>query len=728
MKLSHPKLDSLLFRQNVPFIKTGFALDQAWFTGGRTSVSILRHGGIGQIVYFGRQEMAGSNMFKSGSPVSAWTKVFRLCVVIDGTSYYPEFNNTHLYPFGYVSECTVADVHFRHELLVVNDALIQRVAILSNPGNKKLSLKLIFHGGCHVETRHRKWSPWEKNEGIEGLSTVAIDSVPEEECRQQIKDKTKDVVRNHFPTSDSAYGETHIGLASNLALSMLSVHGGSKYYVYSEPFEDDASIFLVFSPSAQDMTNRAKELKQGVRQECEQLFASRDSRIASSPGISIPSSKTAQSCLSDIPSVIDSMEVKDVPGAFRAGNHYWVWLDLLLDVSGFLYANDAASLRDMLLFFNRLYDEERGIPCSVTAQFVPFHGLPFSSQCVFVVALYNYYCYTGDIATLRECHRVARAVIEHCLEKEVRGTGLIEGGGMPDFPAEQDGHDISSCGVSYYYQSVMCMRYLSTKLDEVEPGKDHARFASLCDAAAKRCRESFCQYFFDEEKGYFIDSISSIDFSKRLHYPNFAVQWLTPFAADLVGNREGRIADFMRDNFTRPHGIGGMFPTWDSIYPGDGNQFLAYYPSWAEAFYRNIMKRAGRSRELWKWSEDVTWFWQRYTIPEGFTYDAENEGFTPDNPGGKQPFGALAWYSVFFRAIIGFEVDERGVIISPSPVQEEFSVKNIVVRGNKIDITVSGKGDRTEVVVNGEKKEGPEVVIPFSALKKRNQIAILRAI
>ena len=719
------KPNSLVFKKNVPLIKEGLTLDQVWFSGGRTGASILRHGGIGQIVYFGQQSLKGGNMFKSGNPVSAWTKLFRLCVVVDGNSYYPEFNNTRFYPFGYRSECTLADVHFQHELIVLNDAVVQRVKILSNPQGKKLSFKLVFHGFNRVESAHRTWTLWAVDEKNACISAIATDAISEEECQREIANKAKEV-RNHFPISDTPYGETHIAIASNLDLSMLSVRNGWKYYVTSEPFESEAAIFLVFSPAAETLTHRVVELKTGFIQECDKEFEKWNQRLATSPRVKIPSSPVVESCLANIPSIVDSMEVKDVPGAYRAGNQYWVWLDLMLDLSGMLYANDAESVRDMLLFFNRHWDQERGVPCSFTTRFIPYHAVAFNQQCVFVTALYNYYCYTGDLATMRECYPVARLIIERLFETEVRGSGLTEGVGFPDEPVEQDGHDITSSNNSYYYQAVLGMRYLSQELESVEPGKGHAQFASTCEASGKRCREGFRKYFFDEEKGYFIDSISSVDFSKRLHYPNFAIQWQTSFAADLVADVAGRVADFMAKNFTRHNGIGGMLPTWDSGYPGDGNQLLAYYPSWTESFFRNVMKLAGRTHELSKWFDDVAWFWERYTVPEGFTYDAENEGFTPDNPGGKQAFGALGWYTVFFRAIVGFEVDERGVIISPSSVQREISVKNIVVRGRKIDIAISGTGDRTEVTFNGEEMVGPVIVIPFSALKSRNRIVMRR--
>jgi len=155
-----------------------------------------------------------------------------------------------------------------------------------------------------------------------------------------------------------------------------------------------------------------------------------------------------------------------------------------------------------------------------------------------------------------------------------------------------------------------------------------------------------------------------------------------------------------------------------------GNQLIAYYPSWSEVFYRNTMRLAGRERELEKWFDDVEWFWHQHTLPEGFTYDAENEGFTPDNPGCKQAFGGQAWYAVFFTAILGLAIDEQGLILSSTPLHKQMNVRGLIVRGKRIDIAVTGKGPDAGISVNGERVDGPTVRIPFAHLKANNRIVI----
>lgn len=725
MSFSSTPSNRLEFRDNLPFLKNGIDLDQAWFSGGRLATTILRHGGIGQVLYYGKQSLGHAHFFKSANPTSAWEKLFRICVVIGGVSYYPEFNNTTFYPFGYTSECTLAGVHFRHELVALNDALVQRVKILSNPDKKKLSMRLIFHSMSRVENQFRTWKPWKATR--DGLVTVATDELSKEEVKRQIDSKLTDV-RQHFPVSDTPYGETHLGFIADVRLTSSVAKHSFKYYLASGAFTKEAAIALVFAPGAAAFRKRCAVLKKSVHRECDAEFATFRQRQKDAPAIRIAGEPAVESCLAHIPRVIDAVEVKDIPGGFRAGMQgYWVWLDLMLDAVSFLYANDAESLRDMILLFNGHVDPKLGMPCLLTTRMTPLLGTPFNNQCPFITTVYNYYCYTGDEKTLRACYPVMRFLIEKCAEREVRGTGLIEGAGGPDFPAEQTGQDIAAQNNSYFYQALMTMRFMSREMARITGDRKHAQFGDFCETFAAKTRQNFVRYFFDKKVGYFLDSLSSRDFKPRRHYPAFVIQWTTPFAADLIAGNEKRIADFLVKNFQRPQGIGPMFPQWDKQQPGDGNQWLAYYPSWTESFYRATLKRAGRGRDLRKLFDVISWFWQRYTIPEGFTYDAENEGFTPDNPGGKQPFGAQGWYGNFFRSIVGFEVDERGVVISPAPLYDEIAITNLVVRGRKIDLSVTGQGKGTEVVFNGEKLGAGPVVIPFADLKTRNKIVIRHA-
>jgi hypothetical protein len=661
---------------------------------------LLGHGGIGEILYYGNQFQGGSNFFRSGMPQSAYAKLLRLCVVIDGTAWYPEFTNTRLYPFGYTSECALADVSFRHELILLNDAVVQRIAVVSNPACRKLALKLILHGHNQVTPAQRTWSAWRMDEALGALRIDATDSLTEEECRRVIEKKRKEI-RLDFPVADVPRGETHIAVASTLETTMTCTNHGFKYYLDTTPFTDEAAFFMVFSTSEKALAARVGTLRREATQECGQAIAAYEARLADSPAIRIPGAAAVQSRLRNLPAVVDALEAKDVPGGFRAAAHgYWVWMDLFFNATAFTWANDADSLRDMLRLFRSVADPELGFPKLLTTTLKPLLGAEWVEQCLYIPALYHYYCHTGDRETLAELYPFVTWLMDKCLEKEAGDSGLIEGIGMPDFPMDMDGHDLCSSGNSIAYQALKCLEALAREMGDADKAERYA-------AKAQKNGESFLKHFYDPDQGYFVDSVSSQDFSKRPHYPVFAILWVSHFAGDLLGGHAAAIAAFQTANFTRPHGIGGMIPRWDTAYPADGNQLIAYYPSWSEGFYRNTMRLAGRAEGLAKWFDDVAWFWNQNTLPEGFTYDAENEGFTVDNPGSKQAFGGQAWYAAFFSAILGLSVDTQGLIISPTPLRRKITVRNLRVRGCRLDVTLGGQDNGGTVLFNRRRLPGP---------------------
>jgi hypothetical protein len=46
------------------------------------------------------------------------------------------------------------------------------------------------------------------------------------------------------------------------------------------------------------------------------------------------------------------------------------------------------------------------------------------------------------------------------------------------------------------------------------------------------------------------------------------------------------------------------------------------------------------------------------------------------------------------------------------------------VRGKRLDITLTGKGQRGGITVNGKKFKGATIHIPFAELKMKNSIVI----
>ncbi|PTX96078.1 hypothetical protein DB345_09770 [Spartobacteria bacterium LR76] len=717
------------FRKSPPSAPRGFPLAHVHFSGGRTGMTVASHGGLINLIYYGRQSLGGASLFRSSFAHSSWPKLFRLVLEVDGRGHYPGFHNTRLYPFGFETEGRFQDVRYGFQMFLLNDALVQRVRILENPRERRMSLKVVLHGFVNTTPGYRTWTPWVPRPDGLGVTAAAVDRIPESQLLAQIEDRKKNPVQNPtFENTDVAEAETHVGLLATQALTLEStggVHEGFKHYLRSDLVGDEAAFTVCFSPSEETLTARMRELRQSACADCDALVLSYHTRLSTAPRIEVQP-PALRSCLENIPAVLDSLKVADLPGGMRAAAHgYWVWSwDDLVYPEAHLFAGDADFVRDALRFAVKTADPVLGIPHQFNTRLVPQMVMAFPAQCLFITTLYSYYCHTGDRAFLGEALPLAFWILEKCGRDVVAGTGLVRGTSLyPDFPGlmGQDGQDISSFNNSIYYQALAAMSRLTAHLAAGGEGDRYRALSEDFAARAAAAREAFVRHFFDEEKGYFYDSISAVDLTPRQHYPVYAILWTTPFARDLLGGHEKRIAAFMNRNFLRPHGL-GMYPGWDAAWMRDGNQCGAYYPV-VEPFFRNVMALAGRSAEIKAWTRSVAWFWSSHTIPEGLTYETESE--LPDNPGTKQAFAAKAWYGLFFRTVLGLEAGLDGLSVNPGPFSFPVEVSGLKFRGRSVDIGISGKPGRAFIDLNGRRLSPEDSFIPYDMLGEDNRISIV---
>jgi hypothetical protein len=713
------------YRNDNPFMPMGVELDQFWFCGGRIGAALGRHGGLTSLVYYGSQPMGRTGFFRSADPVAAFFKLFRICILVDGVPYHPTFRNTELHPFGFRSEGLAGAVRVRHELVLINDAVVQRVRILRNPSRAAVALRLVWHGGpSQVGMNHRTWSPFAELPETGVFATRVVDDLPPPDTEAATK------TANPFGTQEVRHGETHIAVGSDLSLAFQTLHDGFKYHADSAPFEKQAAFIVGFASSREALLKRMAELRRSAHTLCDAKFAAAARRTRRQPEIRV-AEPALQSFLAQLPETVDALRVEDIPGAMRASaGHYWVWgWDSIVYSKGLMLAGRGGFVREMLEFYRSLAHPKLGIAHAFTLDLKPASAMAFNAQCLYSVMLYNHYCVSRDLATLKEYYPFARWIVEQAMKAVVGDTGLVEGKSLfPDFPRflGHDGHDLSVFNNSIYYQALRSLADLTRVLADSGDATAH-EFQPTLAAAADRCQAGFHKVFFDVEAGYFVDSASSRDLVPRRHHPSYAVLWVTPYAADLVRDDLPRIAAFMTHNYANTLGI-FMFPLSEpAAFYSDGNQTQQYFPV-VEPFYWNVMSLAGKARELAAWTKNVKWYWDRFTIPEGLTFDAVNAGdLAPDCPGGKQPFSGKAWYEIFFTAYAGVDVTIDGLALRPTPVKEPVEIRNLVLAGRRVEICISGRGTGgIRVKLNGKPVADPGR-IPFSALRPgTNRIEAIR--
>lgn len=681
------------------------------FSNGRLFATVAHHGGIVNLSYWGRQHLAAARLFK-GDPGSAWTKLFRISLKIDEKRYYPTLGNTELFPFGLRSRGEVQGVSFLYELLLLPDALVQRLKILGNPRQRSIGVEVLHQEAITAITRaNRTWADFqffpERNVFLASCKDEnPVASPPDEDALAQ-----KGLLHVE-PDAPSA--TTWIGLGCDLPLTARrGYHARSKHYLETTGRDvTEIACYVAFSTTSEGLDKRLAGLSSSVHRECEELIRGYEARLADRPRIRT-GRDALDSAFGQYPEVIEFIKVADRPGAVRATmSGYWIWgWDGMMPFISSPLANEAEHSAAMLRFFHETRNEEWGLPHQFTTAFNLRLKGPYPSQAQFFIGLYLYAAATGDLGVAREVWPTCEFILARCRESEIAGTGLVSGNALwPDFPEamEETGEDISSMNNSMLYQGLRCMEYLAAALGE-------KTLAAECRAWARKLRASFRKYFYDEEKGFFISSCSSVDLKPRKHYCPQSVFWLSPFARELVSHAPRRIAAFM-DEHLRSAKCLLTLPHWDTAWMADGNQLGSSFPA-ADSFYVEAHKLLGDASGLETWLGDIEWFWRRHTAPEAFTPEAENEHeLGPDNYGVKQTQALTTWYANAYHGVAGLDFDHEGITLTPwggIPVE----ISRLRLHGIPIDISISGRGSHAaSLVLNGQPQSPALLKIPWEKL------------
>lgn len=703
------------FKDTIPVIKEGLGVSQISFSGGRVAASIAGHGGLTHVNYFGRQRLNASTLFKA-DPISAWAHLFRVCVAVESELYDLEFTNTHIYPFGFESRCHLGGVDLLHSLTLLNDAMVFQVHVIKNPSRKTIAAKLLLtEAAVRVREPYRQWGNFELSKNMAWLSIMDTYPAPSTDGKALTQ-------CDAFGVGDATVAETLVGITSDASLDLKTTPSSfSKAYFSTRPFSNRLALTVAFGHDPGAFKKRLAGLQQSAGKEAEDVVAKFHANRRQSPRITI-GDNVVESLLAMTGPMVDALKVQDLPGAVRAADSgYWVWgWDSMVHSDASMLYQDAEGVRDMLAFYRDLSHPTLGIPHAISLGGQPLLAMAFPAQCLYGIMLYNAYVFGGDPGVLKEFYPFAKSLTLLTASQEMGTTGMIPGVSLfPDFPEHlgQDGNDLSVFNNSIFYQALRAMEQLAMELELPEDAKDFR-------LRADRLRKNF-HSFFDIQKGYFIDSLSTKNLTPRKHYPVYAILWVTPFARDLVRGKEAKIARFMRENFPARHGV-RMFPTWDDCFMWDGNQLGMYMPV-LENFYQQMMLISKDPAPAAAWRENLSWFWSQLSVPEALACETVNHGVTLDNPGRKQAFCAKAWYSMFFHTVAGLDFDLQGIHFSPADTGN-IEIKRLTIRGREIFLQIHGRGWKVGSINLNGKKLGNRNFIAYSELRKRNIIILKRAI
>lgn len=713
---------SLKFDGPTPVAPKGLGgLVRDHFANGRIFATVGAHGGLLKLSYWGNQHLGAKDFF-CGDAESAWVKLLRVRLRIGSDCYYPELNETRLLPFGYSSRCKIGKLRLTHEMMLLPDALVQRIEIQKAPEKPSVSMELIHQESCTaIERSSRSWDEFSFEPDLGALVTCCRDENP------KVKRADEGLAQQglSLEIQDAPSSATWIAITCDGVLdSKRGYNRRSKYYLSRRgSVTSRAAFYTVFASSREHLVRRIAELRSSVHAECDALLENYEKRLRRHPRIET-GNPLLDSAFNQYPEIIGGLQLPDVPGAFRAtqsGYFVWGWDGMTPTIASVL-ANEPENTAAILRFMQKTLNPVIGIPHAFTSTFQPYMKGPFPAQAQFICGLYHYFAATGDMALVREVMPTCEFILDRCREREIRNSGLVLGHALwPDFPEamEENGRDISSMNNSLFYQGLRVMEQVYSLLGEAVKADD-------CRSWANRLSTSFRKYLYDEEKGYFISSCSSEDFSPRKHYCCQAIFWLTPFARELVSHAPARIASFM-DEHLRSERCLLSLPHWDTAWMADGNQVGSSFPA-ADHFYLNVHKLAANPAGNPTWLGDLAWFWQFHTAPEAFTPEAENEEVLgPDNPGCKQLQALTTWYTGAFSGLAGLDFDHEGITFNPCgdiPIR----ISGLKFREHLINISITGSGAHfSSFELDGRELGAACRKIAWDELKSTSQINIARS-
>ena len=710
------------FTHLIPHSATGFGPRHKVFASGRLGATLNDFGGLYEIYFWGTQPDDATPVLFKGDSASSYTRLFRVQLVIAGEPWHLEFSDTEILANGYVSHFAVAEkgVKVRHRLTLVREALVFSLEVLENTQGLPLRQRFEHHTYTqNGDSAIRSFSPW-RHDLASGWSLEISDRLSDARWTQ-MRDEMKIRPKEGWPIFDPGFreGRTHVGFIGDLGLDFHGSRAGRTYFTGGEFTMGSHACALVFATTREGLETEAAWFLPGIAPRAIEADAALRRRMETRP--EVHSGNTVfDSLAANIPPLVESLEVRDVPGGLRASaTHYWIWgWDTMMASDAMLLAGDRDFVRDALRFYRDTAHPEAGVGHMFTRTLRVRLAQAPAAQCLYAIMLYQFYAHTGDAEAAKEFYPLARTVFETTLGT-VNEKGFGKGIALfPDYPqhAGQTGDDLSVFNNSLLYQAARCIETLALLFDD-------AATAAKASELARRMEQNFTATFWDEEKKYLYDSVDSVTGKPRPSYPGHALLWQSPFAQDLIVDKLADCGRFQAKHHQTGRGF-LVYPRWDPAYDGDGNQLNQIWTT-HDAFITAGLAAAGLQDSLARWIDNCAWFWEQLTVIEGYTSSTCNDSGTPDAPGGTQAFGAKSIYMAFLSNCAGLQIDAGGVTLQEG-IARPIEIAKLPFRGSTIHLKIEGAGRFLESLnVKGTAVVGSRK-IPANLLKGDVKIAARR--
>lgn len=722
------------------FSKKGIPSSPRWFADNRLAIQ-LDETGITRVEYRNPEQKAGNPMvFLKGLHDG-----LRYYIEKNGVTYKAEYTNTTLWPFGIESEWNFDSVILKHSVYTIKDSIIIK---LTTPAEMPVGFrfKLEFNEACSFIPAdqsdfllcgmgaQRRWDKWE----FSNADGVILGSY---------KEKLIEVTRS----DEEEIGNSSIEMEDDFVEASLKVYLGSdfilqhikrnaKHLLLSEELKGDMEYNFVISfiPDGRNtITNeknsvdkcallKYKDNIRNLQNNIENQFIRYRKIINSSPRLISPY-KGLNNFIRLAPSYHEALKVTEHPGAIRAKtSNYWVWgWDGLTSNCASLYWGDKQFIKEMLRFYEETAHPEKGIAHAYRNDMSVASISALPSQGMYITLLHHYYNATKDKEEVERRYSFAKKVYNNISSAQVGETGFCEGTSLfPDYPVymNETGRDLSAFNNTVFYCASRSMEYLSSLVGDIDMSK-------TCKTIFSQMEGNFIKLFFDEEKGFIVNSIDSESLERRPCYSSDAVKWENEYCSELFETISTKSIKFFEENFVCKAGIRPM-PVWDNAFDADANQLHSWWPVMGE-YYMKLMNENNRIDLLNQWIGWVSDWTERLTIPEGIPCYINTSRPEHDRwdtlCGTWQAYSVRGFYQAILHGIFGVGIDAGGVSFYPYE-GKPMKLKGLHYLNKTLDIEMFGSGRYIDYIeINGEFIKGTNK-LPCDNLigKKHLKIKVMR--
>lgn len=409
-----------------------------------------------------------------------------------------------------------------------------------------------------------------------------------------------------------------------------------------------------------------------------------------------------------VPGLVESCKVADY-GMTRAcpGAYYFIWAwDNLVTAREMSRWGDVEGMKKIADFINRHRDIDDAIPGRWTRALEPLDTPPKGALEFLHILL------ALDVALQSGNHEGLRAIVPFALrhfrevESKLDGTGLFANIGFyPDLPSLFGRTEQSAVAmeVAAFYGFVRSLESLAHLLKEPEA-------ASGCASVVERIQQSFLKTFWDDEKGFLIDSISQETRERNRTFPLFTLLFLqTPFGQKLLQGKEEQAAAFIERSLQSDHGF-RMVPDWDARRTSEP-VMSSWYPHW-DIYPLRLFRRGKRVEAIMRWLRGV----EETLGALGYCPEFLSlEGFDAGSPDRWLQHGSVSnlncvtgWYRSILEGVIGLEFDTGGITIVPLSLPlGTVRFSGLKERKTTFDLTIHNDGPHLqEIRIDGSPLKG----------------------